>query len=103
MSVRDFKQPVKNGQPYTIKVSRQLADHTMIEVVFAEGDDTRARERLTLICDAMDDRMIAVNEKILTSTEHINSLVDAKVKAKALNGGGTDGGSIRSADLSANP
>lgn len=52
-------------QPYTVKVSRQLADHTMIEVVFVEPQDDRATARVALICDAIDERLQATNRRIL--------------------------------------
>lgn len=102
--VTDFKR--QNGQPYTIRVQRQMADHTVIDASFIEPDDVRATERLALLCDAMDERMIAVNEKILKSSAHVDALVDAKLKAReqvhtdGLNGG-SDGSSGRSADLPA--
>lgn len=98
--VGDFAKP-KNSQPYTIKVGRQMADHTMVEVIFSEPDDARARERLAFIMDGLDDRMLAVNEKIVRASGQIEAIVDAKVAARM--NGGADGDSHRAADLSANP
>jgi hypothetical protein len=105
MSVSDFKQPkTKNPQPYTVKVSRQLADHTMIEVVFIEADDARARERMGDIMDAMDDRMIATNERILSSKLHMDALIEAKAKEQAVGlNGGSHADPHRPADVPANP
>jgi hypothetical protein len=93
----------RNGSPYTIRVQRQMADHTVIDASFIEPDDERAKARLALLCDAMDARMIAVNEKILGSSAHIDALVEAKLKARdtGLNGGTDHADSGRAADLPA--
>jgi hypothetical protein len=79
--VSDFRAQ-KNGQPYTIRVQRSLADHTVIDASFIEPDDARATERLALLCEAMDARMIAVNEKILSSKAHMDALIEAKAKER---------------------
>lgn len=102
MSVHGMKRAT--GQPYTIRVQRSMADHTVIDASFIEPDDERAKERLALLCDAMDARMIAVNEKILASSAHVDAMVEAKIQERAdrLNGG-SDADSHRPADVSANP
>jgi hypothetical protein len=100
--VSDFT--VKNSQPYTIRVQRSMADHTVIDASFIEPDDTRARARLALLCDAMDERMIAVNEKILASKVHMDALIEAKAKEQAVGlNGGSHADPHRPADVPANP
>lgn len=99
--------PRQSGQPYTVRVQRQLADHTVIDASFVEPDDERAKARLALLLDAIDERMIAVNEKIMASTDRLNAAVDAAVKAKeiaqadGLNGGSDGPRSDRAAHLPA--
>jgi len=98
--------PRQSGQPYTIRVQRQLADHTVIDASFIEPDDTRAKGRLALLLDAVDERMISTNEKIMASTDRINAAVEAKLaeaKAAGLNGGSDAPRSDRAADLPADP
>ena len=97
MSVHGLKRAT--GQPYTIRVQRQLADHTVLDLSFIEPDDERFTERLDLVLKAFDHSMIATNEKIMLSTDRINAAVEATL-AERLNGG-EHGSPDRTADVSA--
>lgn len=89
------------GQPYTVRVQRQLADHTVIDASFIEPDDARCVERTSVLLDMLDARMIAVNEKIMGSTDRINQAVEAKFAEQRGMNGGTDGRSDRAAHVPA--
>jgi hypothetical protein len=52
----------------------------------------------------MDERMIAVNEKILASKVHMDALIEAKAKEQAVGlNGGSHADPHRPADVPANP